>query len=50
MSNCIMDCFVNDSLHLAQRYALIFVLGLYLFREQSSWKTVTGINDVQGQI
>ena len=50
--------YINNSLHLARKYARIFVLGHYLFREAHSFPRATlsencsllGTDNVQGQI
>ena len=50
--------YINNSLHLARKYARIFVRGHYLFREANSFPRaklkenceLRGTDDVQGQI
>ena len=50
--------YINDSLHLARKYARIFVRGHYLFREANSFprakveknSELRGTDNVQGQI
>ena len=50
--------YINNSLHLARKYARIFVLGHYLFREANSFPRakleenceLRGTDNVQGQI
>ena len=34
---CIIVCYINNSRHLARKYARIFVRGHYLFREANSF-------------
>ena len=51
-------CCINNSLHLARKYALIFVRGHYLFREANSFPRakleenceLRGTDNAQGQI
>ena len=53
-----MMCCINNSLHLARKYARIFVRGHYLFREANSFPRakleenceLRGTDNVQGQI
>jgi len=50
-------CYINNSLHLARKYARIFVRGHYLFREANSFQRakleenceLRGTDNVQGQ-
>ena len=50
--------YINNSLHLARKYARVFVRGHYLFREANSFPRakleknceLRGIDNVQGQI
>ena len=45
--------YINNSLHLARKYARIFVRGHYLFREANSFPRaceLRGTDNVQGQI
>ena len=54
----VMLCYINNSLHLARKYAQIFVRGHYLFREANSFPRakldekceLQGADNVQGQI
>ena len=50
---CLIELFlyINNSLHLARKYARIFVRGHYLFREANSLENceLRGTDNVQGQ-
>ena len=55
---CFIYVYINNSLHLARKYARIFVRGQYLFREANSFPRakleenceLRGTDNVQGQI